>query len=124
MQAVVEIESLHGAVCSNAWRECDRKATPSLSIFLPRSDLFRLDSSHRKDEGRVQIRPHRVFAEVRELQIVPPCAESVPLKESRGRTRSSATFPTVISMATLWAPPTCASLAWETDGGIPILFAD
>src|SRR5262245_60286340 len=60
---LVEIESLHGVVCSYAWRECGLQAPPDFALFLPGLDFFRLNTGKSKEKWCVQVRPHGVSSE-------------------------------------------------------------
>ena len=80
--------------------QSNSQAPPGLSVFLPRLDLFRLDSFHRKEEGCVQVSPHRVAGEVGKLQAIPRCVDQMAPEGVARIRRSSTTCPPVVSIAT------------------------
>jgi hypothetical protein len=80
----IEIERLLCRVSRNACGERDFQAPPGLSAFLPRLDFFCLHTAQGKEKRRIQIGPHRVSGEVRQLQAVPPGVEHVSLERLAG----------------------------------------
>src|SRR5260221_4672001 len=78
--AAIDVKNLLGAVGRNMIRKGDLKPPARFAVVLPRLDFFRLESRQREDEGRVEIVPHRVAAEISEMQIVPRGFDGMALK--------------------------------------------
>src|SRR5882672_312544 len=76
----IEVERLFGRVRRNALRERDLQAAPGLTVFLPRLEFLRLDTRQGEEERRIQIGPHGIAGEVRQLQAVPRSVERVTLE--------------------------------------------
>src|SRR5229473_2476541 len=71
-QAVaIDMEDLFGAVRCNVIRKDNPEQPAFFAVVIPRLDFFRLKPGQREDEGRVEVIPHRVTAEIGEIQIVP-----------------------------------------------------
>src|ERR1700741_1509952 len=74
---LVEVERLLGTMRRYAGRERDLQAAPDVTVFGPGLDFFGLDTRQGKQKRRIQVRPHRVASEVRELQTVPRGVQNV-----------------------------------------------
>src|SRR4029077_18570660 len=74
---LVEVERLLSTMRRDAGRERNFQATPDVTVFGPRLDFFRRDARQGKQKRRIQVRPHRVAGEVRELKTVPRGVQNV-----------------------------------------------
>src|SRR5258708_37901185 len=76
----VKIEGLLGGVSGDTCRERHLKTAPGFAVLLPRLNFFGFDTGKGKEKWRIQIGPHRVSSEVRQLQAVPRRFQNVPLE--------------------------------------------
>src|SRR6267143_6070038 len=74
---LIKVEGLLKGVRRDALRERDFQTAPRLTVFVPRIEFFGVDARQRKQKRRIQIGPHGIAGEVRQLQAIPRSVELV-----------------------------------------------
>ena len=80
----IDVENLFRAVRCNVIRKHDSEPPAFFAVLMPRLDFFRLEPGQCKDERRIEVIPHRVAAEIGEIQIVPRSFDGMAVKGSAG----------------------------------------
>src|SRR5258708_23932196 len=80
----IDVENLLRAVRRDVVRKHDPEPPAFFAVVMPRLDFFRLEPGQGKDERRIEVIPHRVTAEIGEIQIVPRSFDGMAVKGSAG----------------------------------------
>src|SRR5260221_2011497 len=84
LAVAIDVENLLRAVRRDVVRKHDPEPPAFFAVVMPRLDFFRLESGQGKDERLIEVIPHRITAEIGEIQIVPWGFNGMAIKGSAG----------------------------------------
>jgi len=80
----IDVKNLLGAVRCNVIRKRDLEPPPFFAVLVPGFNFLGPESGQRKDEGSSEVIPHRVTAEIGEIQVVPRRLNGMAIKGGAG----------------------------------------